>query len=433
MKKLYYFLSLVLMFIVTSVYATVYDSIIVKAKDNEFKTKEELKTYLSKFLPDNLEFNKELPNHAAVFKVLHNNLKEMSEDDELKYNSDLESRLSKIESDNKVAYAEVNKKLYILKVPTDNRYFEQWQYFDSHGGINLEKAWDITTGSSDVVVAILDTGIVRHDEYMNKVVHGRNFIEGEDKDNYYDKGIYVPQYGYRIYHGSHVAGTVAANACNGNVVGVSWGAKILPVKVLSDDGSGSLSGIIEGMLWAAGLGSEENNNPANVLNLSLGGWGYCSKAMQDTIDQIVANNVSVVVAAGNNNYPADFFTPASCNKVITVAASNKRGEKAAYSNWGFKVDIVAPGGETSYSGDMNGILSTHGVNDFYYMQGTSMASPHVAGAIALILSVNPDLNPDQIKEIIKLSARGNLLGVGILDVYQALKLANPQDLTWYGF
>lgn len=399
-----------------------YQSIIVKHKDCDFQSHEEFTAYLSKKLEYELKFKKKLGSGAFVYNIIGHDFKAMSPELEELFNNDINVKLSELEFDKDILYAEPDKKFYALATPSDDMYKDQWQYFDPQGGINLEKAWDITTGSSNITIGIVDTGIVRHAEYLNKVVHGRNFIDGEDKDNFYDTGIYIPQLGYNIYHGSHVAGTSAASANNGGVVGVSWGAKILPVKVLGSDGSGTLSGIIEGVLWAANASEEHNPNPAHVLNLSLGGWGYCSGAMQDAINKANEKGVTIVVAAGNDNFPADFFTPASCDNVITVAANNRYGAKASYSNYGRKIDIVAPGGETAYQYDKDGILSTHERGGYYYMQGTSMASPHVAGAVALILSVNPDLKPNEIEDIIKKSAAGNLLGVGQLDVYEALKL-----------
>ena len=181
------------------------------------------------------------------------------------------------------------------------------------------------------------------------------------------------------------------------MAGVNWASKILPVRVLGKCG-GTTSDIADGMRWAAGLavaGVPANANPAKVLNLSLGGSGACGATYQDAINAIVAAGTTVVVSAGNSNADASGFRPANCNGVVTVAATNRNGSRAYYSNYGATVEISAPGGETNVSSS-NGVLSTLNtgtqgpVTDTYtYYQGTSMAAPHVAGVASLILSRNP--------------------------------------------
>jgi hypothetical protein len=144
-----------------------------------------------------------------------------------------------------------------------------------------------------------------------------------------------------------------------------------------------------------------NANPAKVLNLSLGGSGACGTTYQDAINAIIAAGTTVVVSAGNSSADASGFRPANCNGVITVAATNRNGYKASYSNYGATVEISAPGGETSVSG--NGVLSTLNtgtqgpVADTYvYYQGTSMAAPHVTGVVSLMYSRKPSLTPAQV-------------------------------------
>ncbi|GIV85532.1 MAG: hypothetical protein KatS3mg052_2539 [Candidatus Roseilinea sp.] len=168
-----------------------------------------------------------------------------------------------------------------------------------------------------------------------------------------------------------------------------------------------------GVRWAAGLsvpGVPANANPARAINLSLGGSGGCSSAWQNAINQAVSNGAVVVVAAGNSNAPAGNFTPASCANVITVAATNRNGSKAYYSNYGPAVEISAPGGETpSNTGD--GVLSTlnngataPGAHSYKFYQGTSMAAPHVAGIASLMLSVKPALTPAQVLALLQSTA-----------------------------
>ena len=168
---------------------------------------------------------------------------------------------------------------------------------------------------------------------------------------------------------------------------------------------GTTSDIADGMRWSAGLpvpGVPANANPAKVLNLSLGGSGACSATYQNAINAIVAAGSTVVISAGNSNADASGFRPANCNGVITVAATNRNGYTAYYSNYGATVEISAPGGETSPTSS-NGVLSTLNtgtqgpVADTYtYYQGTSMAAPHVAGVASLLYSRKPSLTPAQV-------------------------------------
>lgn len=431
--KLFKLTAIAVLFAATAVTnALINDSILVKQSDvSQFESVNEFQEYLETKLSLELQLEKEYSNHLLLFNILDDSFEVMSEEEGDRYNENLDSALQRLCDDDNVKYAEPNIKLHAMRTPSDSRYVEQWHYFEERGGINLPKAWDITVGSADVVAAVVDTGIVKHDEYYTKVVPGRNFMRGEDVDDYFDKGIPVGD--RRIYHGSHVAGTIAAENNSDGVVGVAWKARILPVKVLGgDDGSGSLAGIIEGMRWAAGLEDDKPLAAANLLNLSLGGKGRCSAAMQEAIDEIVAKDISVIVAAGNgdrfgNPEDASLYTPASCNNVITVAANNRQGGKAKYSNFGRVIDVAAPGGQTSYLNDPNGILSTHGAGEYFYLQGTSMATPHVSGLVALMLSVNPDLKPYEIEKYLKAGARGDLFGVGIIDAFKTLELVKKKE------
>jgi serine protease len=203
------------------------------------------------------------------------------------------------------------------------------------------------------------------------------------------------------WHGTHTAGTIGAASNNGvGVAGINWQSKILPVRVLGKCG-GYMSDIIDGMRWSAGLsvtGVPANANPAKVINMSLGGAGSCSSEMQTAVNQVVAAGTTIVVSAGNSNLNASGFTPASCNGVITVAATSISGNKASYSNYGATIEISAPGGDTG-----NLIASTWNTGttiplaDAYaYMGGTSMAAPHVAGVASLLYSLNQHLTPAEV-------------------------------------
>jgi serine protease len=243
------------------------------------------------------------------------------------------------------------------------------------------------------------------------------------------------------WHGTHVAGTIGAVTNNSQgVAGVNWQAKLLSVRVLGKCG-GYTSDIVEGMRWAAGLpvpGVPNNPNPAKVLNLSLGGnINSCPDTYQSAINAVNAAGGIVVVAAGNSNSSAAGFTPANCNGVITVGATNRSGVRARYSNYGSVVDISAPGGDSA-----GGVLSTANTgaqgpasDSYEYKQGTSMAAPHVAGVASLMLAINPTLNFTQTETILKLTAKpfgpghscngSTTCGAGIVNAHAALRHLLP--------
>lgn len=304
-------------------------------------------------------------------------------------------------------------------MPNDALYGFQWHF----PAINLSEAWDITTGAADVVVAVVDTGILHsfsspaltHPDFIGKVVPGYDFMssasialdgDGRDPDPY-DVGDNPS--GQSSYHGSHVAGTIAAATNNGvGVAGVDWQASILPIRALGA-GGGTLFDVVEGTLWAAGHpidGVPDNANPAHVINLSLGGAYTCTPFEQDAFDLIAASSprrAIVVVAAGSENMDAASFSPASCRNVITVGATDLRGDRAPYSNYGTRIDVMAPGGDMSVDRDgdgfADGVLSTlkrDSDNAFLYgfYEGTSMASPHVAGVASLMKSLDRDITQE---------------------------------------
>ncbi|HRQ41279.1 MAG TPA: S8 family serine peptidase [Chloroflexota bacterium] len=341
--------------------------------------------------------------------------------------------------------------------PNDTRFNEQWHYMYTPGtseGLNLVNAWNLYTGSNSTVVAVIDTGILNHNDLAGKIVGGYDFIhdafvgnDGDGRDNNpADPGDWVlaNECGFphsaqnSSWHGTHVAGTIAA-ATNNNlgVAGVNWNARILPVRVLGKCG-GYTSDIVDGMRWSAGLsvtGVPANANPAKVLNLSLGGSGACSTSEQNAINAIVAAGSVVVVAAGNDNANAANYTPASCNNVITVAANDRTGDRAFYSNFGSVIEVTAPGGETTTLA--NGILSTldsgtttpANSHTYAFYQGTSMATPHVAGLASLIVGLRPSYTPAQVLSLLQSTARAfpagstcntSNCGAGIVDAFQAL-------------
>ncbi len=355
-----------------------------------------------------------------------------------------------------VRYAHPNYILESFAVPNDLRYSAQWHY----PAINLPEAWDITVGDESAVVAVVDSGILfdpdneaeSHPDLVGKVLPGYDFVsslqlsnDGDGRDNNpYDPGDVLG--GQGSYHGSHVAGTVAAATDNSlGVAGVAWNAKVLPIRVLGVGGEGTLADILDGMRWAAGLnisGTPSNPNPAQVLNLSLGGRGSCPGALQDVLDQVAARGVSVVVAAGNADENAQDTLPANCRGVITVGATDAVNTRAHYSNYGSVLDVMAPGGDMrvdlTANGQPDGVLSL-GKDDltnsmtYSYAQGTSMAAPHVAGVIALMKALDPTLTSRNAEAILKKTARplsgltcrrsdANECGAGLIDAAAALTL-----------
>jgi serine protease len=356
-----------------------------------------------------------------------------------------------------VEYAEPDRILTAQLTPTDTQYGQQWHYYEATGGLNLPPAWDKSTGSG-IVVAVIDTGYRPHADLAANIVAGYDFIadttvagdgNGRDADAL-DPGdaVNAGQCGSgqpaqsSSWHGTHVAGTIAAVTNNSSgVAGVAFGAKVQPLRALGKCG-GYTSDIAAAIVWGSG-GSVPNGSggfipanatPARVINLSLGGSGTCDAASRDAIASARSRGTVVVVAAGNSNANAANFSPASCPGVIAVAATNRSGGRAYYSNFGAVVAVAAPGGDMRSSA-ANGILSTlnagatgPGADSYAYYQGTSMATPHVAGVVALMLAKNPALTPDEVAARLKSSARAfpaacAQCGAGIVNASAAVDAA----------
>ncbi len=325
-----------------------------------------------------------------------------------------------------VAYVEPDRRMTAMLSPNDTNYSSQWDLFEATGGQNQPSAWDISTGSG-IRVAVIDTGIAPHSDLSGQIVGGYDFItssaaarDGNGRDsNPNDEGDWFNSTecgtGYASnssWHGTHVAGTVAALTNNAKgVAGVAFGSKVVPVRVLGRCG-GSTSDIVDAIVWSSGgsvSGIPANANPARVINMSLGGSGSCG-SFQAAINTARANGTVVVVAAGNSNANVSGFSPANCSGVISVAATDRQGNRASYSNYGSTITVSAPGGETATQS--NGILSTlnngtttQGSEGYAYYQGTSMAAPHVAGLAAQVLALNSSLTPDQVRNLITSNAR----------------------------
>ncbi|GGX04762.1 S8 family peptidase [Streptomyces chartreusis] len=367
---------------------------------------------------EDLDFERRLGSGAALVDLGENLSR-----------TDVADVVAEYRADPQVAYVVPDRLNKPLATPNDTEYSKQWDLFETTAGMNVPGAWDVATGSG-VTVAVIDTGYVTHSDLGANIVAGYDFIsdatvgnDGNGRDsNPADPGDWTaanecasgdPAYG-SSWHGTHVAGTIAAVTDNGKgVAGIAYGAKVSPLRVLGKCG-GYDSDIIDAITWASGgtvSGVPANANVAKVINMSLGGGGACSTATQSAINAAVNRGTTVVVAAGNSNANASGYSPASCANVISVAAADRQGNRSYYSNYGTVVDIAAPGGETN-SVAANGILSTlnsgaqsPSAENYDYYQGTSMAAPHVAGLAALMKSANPALTPAQIESAIKTNSR----------------------------
>ncbi len=343
-----------------------------------------------------------------------------------------------IAQDPAVAFAEPDRRIFPLRQPNDPYYAQQWGLQSSAeqaAAASLPSAWERSTGSTGVVVAVIDTGILPHTDLAGRTLtvegqsypYGYDFVsadgpstfvtanDGDDRDpDPSDPGDWVtaaeasagvlqgcPQQN-SSWHGTHVAGIIGAAADNGiGVAGINWNSPLLPVRVMGKCG-GYESDLADAIRWAAGgsvSGVPANSHPAQVINMSLGATGYCSQTMQSAIDSARAAGASVVVAAGNSGSNLDETPgfPASCDGVVTVAAVGREGMRPSYSSYGAVVDLAAPGGSTPLN--PNGILSlldsgtTSPIGDEVYgfYQGTSMATPHVSGVLSLMLSAYYEL------------------------------------------
>jgi subtilisin family serine protease len=317
--------------------------------------------------------------------------------------------------------------------PNDYAYVRglHWDYAPLPMGMNAVGAWKSETGSADVVVAVIDSGLLLdHPDVKGSgnVLPGYNFVSagtGRSADGTDPGDACPPSLPHASWHGSHVAGTVGVVGTNNGrgITGINWNVSVLPIRVMGLCGRGTIVDISDGIRWAAGLpvdgvpAAQSNKHPAHVINLSLGGVGTCSYEQRGVlIDAINAARKAgsvVVVAAGNDSMDITDSYPAGCPGVISVAASDRLGHLAWYSNYG-SVSIMAPGGdlrvkdESGYAEGVWSIVRTSDINPqgIEPMQGTSQAAPHVAGAIALALAKHPEWRgkPDLVAEKLKAAA-----------------------------
>ncbi|MEP0203911.1 MAG: S8 family serine peptidase [Halioglobus sp.] len=353
--------------------------------------------------------------------------------------------IKSLRRDPQITHAEPNYRVHAYASTNDEAYPFQWHY----PLINLPAAWDTTTGASEVIVAVIDTGILsRHPDLDGQLVPGFDFIRSAsssaDGDGI-DPDPEEPATGSGIsgnnFHGTHVAGTVAARGNNGiGVVGVAYSARVMPIRALGIDGSGTSYDLNQAIRYAAALPNDSGTVPeqaADVINLSLGGAGF-SEVDQALFRELSAAGILVVAAAGNDGSSIASY-PAAYDGVFSVSAVDAQGQITRYSNRGNTIDIAAPGGDASadFNGDgyPDGVLSTGGSNtDFAYtfLSGTSMAAPHVAGVFALMKSVNAALGASDIEALL---SRGDITddvgtpgpdsnyGYGIINAQRAVDAA----------
>ena len=342
-----------------------------------------------------------------------------------------------------VAWAEPDRILQAVAAAPDDTYWgSQWDLWEGDSaatyGINVLGAWDATRGAG-VTVAVIDTGITVHTDLMGQSVAGYDFIAstavsndgtGRDADPSDPGDFYLTN--PSSWHGTHVSGTIAALTGNGTgVAGIAPASSLQAARVLGT-GGGYTSDITDAITWSSGgtvTGVPANSTPARVLNLSLGGAGSCSSALQAAINGAVARGSVVVVAAGNNGADAVNYNPANCANVITVAATDRSGIRASWSNYGATVEIAAPG--VAILSTLNSGTTVPVGPTYASYSGTSMATPHVVGVVALMLAVNPSLTPAQVLAIIQATAHsfgpnGCPLGcgAGIVNAGAAVAAAN---------
>jgi serine protease len=365
-----------------------------------------------------------------------------------------EAFMRRLASNARVDYVEIDKLNKPIFTPNDTNYSQQWGYQDSDAGIRANEAWDLTTGVGSVV-AVLDTGITNHSDLNANVLPGYDFIidtdvsvdgNGRDSDpsdpgDWYNNAhcgpLPAPPSSNSSWHGTHVAGTIAAVTNNAKgVAGTAHGAKIVPVRVLGRCG-GYDSDIADAMVWASGgtvSGVPANANPAEVINLSLGGDGACGATTQAAIDGGVGRGTTFVIAAGNDNEDVSGHSPGNCANVVSVASVTSTGARSSFSNYGTLIDIAAPG--STIMSTLNAGTTTPGAESYANYSGTSMATPHVAGVVALMQAyATTPKTPAQIESLLKSTARpfpvtpSQTIGPGIADAKAAVDAVNGTSNT----
>jgi serine protease len=375
-------------------------------------------------------------------------------------------------SSSEVAYVEPERRFSVNLVPNDPNLGAQTYLHNDAAGINAFGAWDITTGSSSTVVAVVDTGYRPHAGLSGRFLPGYDFVsyllfanDGDLHDaDATDPGDWVtrsdvepggPLFLYdcpythdSTWHGTLIAGLIAANANDGAwTAGIDWAARILPVRAIGRC-YGQTSDLLDAVAWAGGLsvpGVPDNPYPAQVINMSFGGadGGGCGQAQQAVIAAVLTHGVTkaMVASAGNDATDVARQSPADCDGIISVGATNSVGGRALYSNFGVTLTISAPGGDPARELGEIVVLSNSGrttpENDTLGIAyGTSVAAPMVSGVVALMLSVAPNLTADQVRSILTTTAKpfppGSdcstaTCGAGIVNAQAAVEAAQVFD------
>ena len=358
--------------------------------------------------------------------------------------------IDELESDPRIAWVEVDEILLTADVSDPDYSTRQWNLWGEFGidrSLRVpEPLTDSISGANGqgVAVAVIDTGIAPHSDLGQQVLQGYDFVSdrlelwaarGPEGDRVAFDGDYVDPETFgsmgwdanpadpgdwrgvapvrpSSWHGTHVAGIIGAQTNNGiGIAGVASGARIVPIRALSWNG-GLSSDVAAAIIWAAGghiAGVDDNQNPARIINLSMASRAQCSATLQTAIDTATELGSVVVVAAGNANSDVRDYSPANCEQVISVGATDATGSRANYSNFGDNVDVYAPGGDLNASGDL-GIysLSNAGVREpdaeaYAYRQGTSMAAAHISGLLARLISAQPSITTSELRNALNIN------------------------------
>ena len=372
--------------------------------------------------------------------------------DQQQLKSDTLMAIKQLAKRSDVLYAQPNYRYHTSAIPNDEYYHYQWHY----PLINLPQAWDITTGDSGVIVAVIDTGILSaHPDAPAQMVSGYDFIanaasarDGNGIDSNPEDNGDLAFTSKSSFHGTHVAGTIAANSNNSvgtsiGTAGIAWNIKLMPLRALGAN-DGTDYDIAQAVLYAAGLSNDSGTLPApkaDIINMSIGGAAV-GQVLRDAITAARNAGVILIAAAGNESSSAPSY-PAALSGVVSVSAVGPDRELAPYSNFGSTIDIAAPGGDQS--GDINGDGQPDGVlsltaddssattsYSYGFREGTSMATPHVAGVAALMKSVYPGLTPaifdtmlanGELTVDLGSSGRDDSFGYGLIDAYKAVAAA----------
>ena len=314
----------------------------------------------------------------------------------------MKTMLKKYNNNPDVEYAQPNYKYNIKAVTSDPYLAYEWGLNE----INVQKVWNLTKNKETPIIAIVDTGVnADHLDLKDNILSGYNVIDGTS--NVKDE----------CGHGTHIAGIAAALTNNGTgIAGVSGNTKILPIKVLDENGDGYSLDIATGIKWAADSG-------ARIINLSLGGVNY-DNYLREAVEYASKKGCIIIAAAGNSGSRKPTY-PAAFKDVVAVTAVDNNNNLCKFSNFGKYIDIAAPGLD---------IYSTSKDGGYEYRSGTSMACGFVSGTVALVWGEAPDKSAQEIKEIIKKSARkvdisekNNTTNIRVIDAYNAYKMATKKN------